>query len=254
MNAPRKKSPRAPSIPLGDALDKAMAVYDRERRHAAPPDVVAQHLGYKNAKNGAALTTLASLKYYGLLDRAHEGLLSVPKGVEEYKFAPKEEIQRSLVLKWLQTPTVFADLLTEYPESPPSVPTLKFNLIKRGFSPQAADTCADVFLRSVEYARFYDQDLEDIASTLDEVGEERYEEQAGPPAEMRVATNQRNEESQIVSRSIVQESESDAFDRIPVRLRGGRRAWLEIPVPFFEADKVQLRAQIDLLITNDEDE
>ena len=44
------------------------------------------------------------------------------------------------------------------------------------------------------------------------------------------------------------------FDRIPVRLAGGRRAWLEIPTPFYAADKLRLKAQIDLLLTEEEEE
>jgi len=49
-------------------------------------------------------------------------------------------------------------------------------------------------------------------------------------------------------------SSLQAADRIPVRLPGGRRAFLEIPSPFFEADKERLKNQIDLLLTEDDEE
>jgi len=39
-----------------------------------------------------------------------------------------------------------------------------------------------------------------------------------------------------------------------VRLAGGRRAWIEIPTPFYLSDKRRIKAQIDLLLTDDEDE
>lgn len=42
---PRKKSPRAPSIPLDEAIEKALKVYEKERLHPSPTDVVAQHMG-----------------------------------------------------------------------------------------------------------------------------------------------------------------------------------------------------------------
>ncbi|MNR68298.1 hypothetical protein D3C85_1927750 [compost metagenome] len=48
--------------------------------------------------------------------------------------------------------------------------------------------------------------------------------------------------------------DESASDRIPVRLSGGRRAWLVIPQVFFEADKKRLKAQIDLLLTEDDEE
>jgi len=41
---------------------------------------------------------------------------------------------------------------------------------------------------------------------------------------------------------------------VPVRLSGGRRAWLEIPSPFFVAGKRRLKAQIDLLLADDDDD
>ncbi len=44
-----------------------------------------------------------------------------------------------------------------------------------------------------------------------------------------------------------------SHDRIPVRLRGGRRAWLLIPPVFYESDKARMKAQIDLLRTEDDE-
>lgn len=43
------------------------------------------------------------------------------------------------------------------------------------------------------------------------------------------------------------------YDRIPVRLTAGRKAWLEIPTPFYAADKARLKAQIDLLLAEDDE-
>lgn len=45
------------------------------------------------------------------------------------------------------------------------------------------------------------------------------------------------------------ESQNDGDDKNPVRLTGGRKAWLIVPTPFYEADKSRLKAQIDLLLT-----
>lgn len=46
---------------------------------------------------------------------------------------------------------------------------------------------------------------------------------------------------------------SASYDRIPVRLSAGRKAWLEIPTPLYAADKARLKAQIDLLLAEDEE-
>jgi hypothetical protein len=51
--------------------------------------------------------------------------------------------------------------------------------------------------------------------------------------------------------TLLSEFSADDTDKIPVRLSEGRKAWLVIPTPFYEADKLRLKAQIDLLLTED---
>jgi hypothetical protein len=41
----RKKSPRAPSISLDEALERVLRIYEKEKRHAAPTEVVVQDMG-----------------------------------------------------------------------------------------------------------------------------------------------------------------------------------------------------------------
>jgi hypothetical protein len=55
------------------------------------------------------------------------------------------------------------------------------------------------------------------------------------------------------SKPIDTEIENGQFDKIPVRLSGGRRAWLFIPDPFLQADKQRLKAQIDLILAQDDE-
>lgn len=242
--APRKKSPRAPSLALDDAIERALKIYDKERRHAAPTDVVAQDLGYKSANNGAALSAIASLRYYGLLERPQEGQLAVSKDVEVYQFAPSREMRKELEARWLKNPQLFSDLLEKYVDDLPSDATLKFELVERGFNPATADAVISVFRRSVDFVDYFASALPESDSNApqlvaaDDGG-------AGPvvapaPDELRSDAS-----AMAVSAS--------GADRIPVRLPGGRRAWLEIPTPFYSADKDRLKAQIDLLLAEDED-
>lgn len=243
---PKKtRSPRAPSMSLDEAIEKIARVYEREHRHAAPIDAVAQSLGYSGANNGAALTALASLRYYGLLERPAEGQAQVSKDFEAYNFAPDDALRHSLLVKWLKAPPIFAELLEKFPGELPSDPTLKFALIQRGFSPPAADDCVSVFRRSVDFSGYYEE--------APAAGETLAEPDAQPST---TSSNSASSLSQISSerRSGPAESRvvSADVDRIPVRLAGARRAWIEIPSPFYAADKDRLKAQIDLLLTDDE--
>ena len=244
-NALRKKSPRAPSISLDEAIERALRVYEKEKRHAAPTDVVAQDIGYKSANNGAALAVLASLRYFGLLERPEDGKLAVAKDVENYRYAPDEPLRRALLMKWMRTPQVFADLLDGYSGGLPSDATLRFDLINRGFSPVTAESVISVFRKSVEFSGYFahqptrpqEPDADPLSNNEPVVVVSPLKSESPPSA-------------RAISAS-TPEWESEEIDKIPVRLTGGRRAWLVIPSPFYEADKQRLKAQIDLLLTED---
>lgn len=244
----RKKSPRAPSLALDEAIEKAVRVYEREKRHAAPTDAVAQDLGYKNASSGAALAVLASLRYYGLVDRPEDGKLAVTKDVETYQYAPDPKIRKQVLHKLLRTPTVFNDLLDKFPSGLPSDATLRFELINRGFSPASAESVISVFRKSVNFVGPSDEVV--IAEQSDAIADSRGSEEeqqprSAPSLGPALAPNSVPSVSGVTS-------DQDA-DQIPVRLSGGRRAWLVIPSPFFLADKKRLKAHIDLLICEDEE-
>jgi hypothetical protein len=234
----RKKSPRAPSLALDESVERALKIYDKEHRHPVPTDVIAQNLGYKSANNGSALSAIASLRSYNLLEKAQEGKLSVSKDVESYKYAPNEELRSQLKIKWLRAPSIFSELLEQYGEGLPSDATLRFELINRGFAPPSADSTLAVFKKSVEFAHFFEQ------AALE--GDEAVRAATATSSD---ASTESDEAPVVGLLSPV----ANGYDRIPVRLNGGRRAWLEIPTPFYLADKKRLYAQIELLLTEDEE-
>lgn len=249
--APRKKSPRAPSMSLDEALERTGKAYDKERLHAAPTDVVAQNIGYRGANNGSALAALASLRYYGLLERPREGVLAVAKDYENYRFAPDDGVRRALTQKFFRTPPLFRELLEQYESGFPSDATLKYELIQRGFLPAAAATLVGVLRRSAEFAG--SQQIAEIRAPAatdvsDDIMSDVVSQEA--PIQQLASSTVGTPISAVFTGG---ESEA-AHDRIPVRLTGNRRAWLVIPDPFYEADKKRLKAQIDLLLTEDDED
>jgi len=260
VNMPRKKSPRAPTIPLDEAIERVMKAYEKERLHPAPSDVVAQNIGYKGASNGAALSALASLRYYGLLERPRDGLLAVTKDVEAYKFAPDDSLKRLFLLNFLRRPVLFSELLEKYSTGLPSDANLKYDLIQRGFLPKSAAEVVSVFRRSVEFTSYFDGSEHDLApkavdpspATEDMVADVRANAAVNEPMiEVRTGVGL---PQPAVRAQPPELPGDDEYDRIPVRLPGARRAWLVIPTPFFAADKQRLKAQIDLLLTQDEED
>ena len=244
---PRKKSPRAPSIPLDEAIEKALKIYEKERLHPAPTDVVAQHIGYKDANNGRALGALASLRYYGLVVRQNTGLLKVTKDLENYKFAPNEDMRRAYLRQYLAAPPLFAELLERYSAGLPSDDNLRYELIQRDFLPSTAGSLVSIFRRSTEFAQVFSHRPIEEPSSQPLVEEEEEEEEALAPVAQPVRAHSRSQPLRDD-----RASDESGHDRIPVRLSGGRRAWLLIPYEFREADKARLKAQIDLLLSEDD--
>lgn len=242
--SPRKRSPNAPSMALDEALERAIRVYEKEQRHPAPTDVVAQNMGYKNANSGASLKTIAALTSYGLLERVGPGKLAVSADVQSYHYAPDPAMKEKLLIGWLESPAVFEKLLSKYKSSLPSDSTIRYDLIQEGFKPGTAESVLNSFKRSVEFAGYFnaqpgsgvsdDESLDDRENNVVES----------------IANNNFDRQHGVQSAKV--ELNSD-LDRIPVRLDSKRRAWLEIPAPFYEQDKARLKAQIDLLITDDEE-
>lgn len=257
----RKRSPRAPIISLKEAVDRISKVYEMEGRHPAAADIVAQHLGYKSADNGAAKQLLASLGYYGLTERPAEGMLAVAKSVEEFKYAPDEEHRAGILRKWLATPGVFSDLLQKFHGRLPSAASLKFELINKGFNPVTADECLKAFMESVDYVEKATPRTAAESSATDSPPGKPADEAATKPS-----TDAGSEQNQAAATGALGTPASGTTaptaepvgdqdsDRIPVRLPGGRKAWLVIPSPFYAADKQRLIAQIELLLTKEDEE
>jgi len=254
MNDVRRKSPRAPTLALPDALDRVEKVYAAEGRHATPTEIVAQALGYKSATNGSAAQTIASLRYYGLLERPKEGFLAVSKDYENYKFSPEESQKQALVIGWLRTPAIFSALLEKYDGRLPSDANIRFDLIGLGFLPSGADAYVSVFRRSVEFARFYDraseQSVEDLLALPTTP-----EQPTGQQPEVATGTQPQPPHAVHVPHVAAPvAAHNPGVIRLPVRLPKERMAWLELPIPFYEADKERLKAYIDMQLADDPDD
>lgn len=249
----RKKSPRAPSMPLDEAIDRTAKAYARDRLHPAPTDVMAQHLGYKNANNGAALQALASLRYYGLMERSADGMMTVSKAFESYHYAPDEQLKRKLQITWLRSPPVFAELLDKYGAGLPSDPTLRHELItQKQFAPPAAETLIAVLRRSVDFVGYFDRQMEDSTSLIAETVSTPTAPSDATAPEPSVKLPPSDPRGGGAATHVAPPSDVE-MDQIPIRLPGGRRAWLYVPSPFYSGDKARIKAQVDLLLADDED-
>jgi hypothetical protein len=250
QNMPYKRSPRAPSLALEQALERVLRVYEQERLHSAPVDAVAKALGFKSANSGSSNATIASLLYFGLLFRPKDGFLAVSRDVEIYKYARDEKLKKQMVLDFLRTPPLYLDLLEKHSGGLPSSAKLKSELIQRAFLPQAVDAVLSAFLQSVGFARYFEVQPRSMGEELPSARLPKAEEPEPEPEPDIEGVELQLLQSKPEAASKISANSSVDMDQIPIRLSGGRKAWLNIPTPFYESDKARIKAQIDVLFAD----
>lgn len=254
-----QRSPRAPALDLGDAIKKAQLMLKQQGcKQTVPSDVAAKHMGYSGINNGAAARAMGALKAFGLITANSKGDVAVAPEVEEYSYTPYPEKKNQLLDAWLKAPRVYADLIAASEEMLPSDEVLRYRLIQMGFTPTSAEECAKTFKASVEFARYYERKAETgskqafveepTATTTTPIAPSA---SAAPAQASAHATVNSPAVTQPQHHAHPQTPQQEGIDRIPVRLKNGRRAWIEVPTPFFEADKDLLKKHIDLILTDD---
>lgn len=251
MTQVRKRSPRCPSISLGEAVQRVGDLYEKESKHAVAANAAAQGLGYKDANSGAAKTMIASISYYGLLNRSPDGKLSVSPDFEKFKYAPNDDVKHAFLNEWLLKPKVFSELIQKYNDNFPSDSALKYELLEMGFMPDAADDAIKALKSSIEYVK--KQGITVITTSDLTVNTS---ETSAPQMDIHNfdTSAQPITENLNLSKEKLKLHPTEGFKTITIFLPRGREAILYVPRPFFEKDRDVIKRQIDALLTDDEDE
>lgn len=252
--APR--SPNYPQYPIQWAIENGLTLLEKERLHPVPLDVIAKNLGYKDANNGAARRALAILKAFGMVQKAAGGKLQVRSDVQRFKLTPNDHDKAIYLKQWLKKPLLYSKLLEKYKDNLPSDRALVFELVdEHGFNESAAQNAIEVFRASLDYV---EQMTGGVSSVEEDEQEEDFDEQDQQPnGSVQSASPQSPPEPNLIAQQRPHPFQSQPTYsegvRYPIRLAGGRMAWIEVPDPFFEADKKRLQAQLAIIGTVDED-
>jgi hypothetical protein len=136
-----------------------------EHTHKTDKEAVAKGLGYTSL-NGASLGIIGTLRQYGLLQEEGDGLRVSPD-VMALTMLPKGEPERiEAVQRAAYTPRLFSELRETYGETLPSDTSLRYALIKKGYTEKAANEVIRVYRDTLEFvseetAGYTDADIED---------------------------------------------------------------------------------------------
>ncbi|MFN7114644.1 MAG: hypothetical protein ACK4PK_09850 [Alphaproteobacteria bacterium] len=247
------RSPRYPLWDLPEAISKAQKIYDANKAYAAGQDVVAVSIGYKDSNNGAYKKTIACLGYYGLVN-VSGGKVSVAKEFVSYLFAPDQKTKNGFLLNWMRGPQIFNALLAKYAsDGLPSQQSISYALMnEHGFTPEAADKCTENFLSSYRFLTGVGVIIDSAATDSQTDGEDISESVA--PASTSPVNNGGAKPPSALGQTKPSVNIDGESDTIPVRLKGGRKAYLVVPYPFYEADRDQIIRALNTVVTDDESE
>lgn len=135
----KSRSPRYPQMSLQDAIGRIKMVYEKEHTHKADREVIATDMGYAGL-NGASAAVIASLRQYGLLERAGDAM-KVSEDATAILELPVGDPERSAAIQRVAfAPQLFAELNEAFGSTLPSNENLRLHLVKRGFNRNAANT------------------------------------------------------------------------------------------------------------------
>ena len=150
MSDQRLRSPRYPSMPLGEAVDQAKKLFKGDGMNAVDREVAAGHIGYSGL-NGASAQAIATLIQYGLLEAQGKGQVRLTALALDI-IEPQRDGDRAKSLQeaaW--TPRLFAELRERFPSTVPSEGNLRAFLIRQQFQASALKSLIPAYLKTCEY-------------------------------------------------------------------------------------------------------
>jgi hypothetical protein len=143
------RSPNYPAMDLGEALEAIRPAWKAEHRNKMSRTVLAKHLGYTSL-NGRALGKIGAVRAYGLIDGSGEELRVSDDAVIALTSPDKVGFQyKDAMLRLATKSQLFQDLRKANPAELPSEDNLRFQLIQRGFTEEAAGKAAKTFLTTM---------------------------------------------------------------------------------------------------------
>lgn len=173
------RSPAYPFIPVQKALERAQELFAQESTHYAPLKSAMSAWGY-SPKSSGARQTLATMRYYGLVDVTGEGddrMIRVSETARKILLDKREDDseKRALIRAVALMPSAHKALFQEYPDGLPSDGTVHhFLVFRKQYNDSAAHELLAEFKQTASYVGLYepDKNLDKMPEVEDTSGDE----------------------------------------------------------------------------------
>lgn len=177
--AARHRSPSYPGVGLADAIERARAIYLKEKMNATPVDVINLHWGYRKDSSNGGVVISALIKFGLLADQGTGASRSVHLTESARRIILDAEDRDSLVREAALAPTIHRELWERYPDGLPSRETLRrYLLVDRNFNEKVIDDFIDQFTATLEFAGLLGGDS--ISDEIDDMAEREGEHENDP--------------------------------------------------------------------------
>ena len=149
----RHRSPNYPSVGLKEAITRTENYMKVNFKAAALPEAAAKAIGFSSA-HGSAMSVLAALKKFGLMEDKDGRVVPTQRGIEIVNLPKTDERRLKAIRDAAVRPPLYAELLEQYKATKiPSDEVLEGELTTyKGFSANAAKEFIKGFRETLEFA------------------------------------------------------------------------------------------------------
>jgi hypothetical protein len=163
----RQRSPNYPAIGLRDAIERVRKLYETDGKAGAPDKLAAVHIGFASA-HGQAMTVLAALKKFGLVELSNGRLVPTQRAIEILNL-PETDPRRLQALKDAAlSPAIYSELVQQHMETGfPADDVMQSELVTyKGFNRTAVAGFVKDFKDTLDFAGL--SDLSQLKSQTEE--------------------------------------------------------------------------------------
>ncbi len=153
----RQRSPNFPAVGLPEAIERLNRFIDADGRAGAPPEIAAKHIGFASA-HGLAMSVLAALKRFGLIEDRDGRVIPTQRGIEINSLPTAHEKRVKAIRDAALAPPIYAELIEQHKTTGlPHDETLEGELVAyRGFNPNGVKDFIKGFRETLEFAGLSD--------------------------------------------------------------------------------------------------